>query len=346
MSSDYDKFKWWLGEIEKEESKLSYNVSKIFNSCHLLFKLLEKYNISGEGFSEIGAMIEKFTNSNSFEENIVLFTQLYKKSIEFGFFMIPLPYIETLERMRKTQYHIWQLFADSWYYNKLVRQYNDRRNWPSRYEIARKYGFREKPFIYDNSWYQGPSSVKMIGICGPSCSGKSTSCKSLRPYFGYTLIQLDRFFKKQPGGVCHGYPDWDIEESLMIDRLIACLDQLKHGEPTLIPSKGWTEDFNRLIYPKPIIVIEGFLLFLNNNITSFLDKRVFIDLSEENLLKRRINRDGLQNKEYTIKCVIPHYRKYRQVLLNNTELSINGEDNPAVIRNEIKKIIERMKSSV
>ena len=344
--SDYDKFKWWLAKIEKEEMKLRFNFHKIFNSYHLLFALLEKNNVIGAGFPEIEGMIRKYSDSNHFEENVLLFSQLYKKSIEFGIFMIPLPFFDTIERLRKTQYHIWQLFEDSWHYNKLVRQYNDRLSWPYRRKTAKKYRFEKKPFIYNDYWYQGPSSVKIIGICGPSCSGKSTACKSLRQYFGFNLIQLDQFFKKQAGGICNGYPNWDVENSLMFDRLITCLDQLKHGEPTLIPSEGWTEDFNRLIYPKPIIVVEGFLLFLNNNLNSFFDKRVFIDLSEENILKRRIWRDGVQNKDYTMKCVIPHYLKYKPVLLQNTEVYINGNNDSTVVRNKIKETVEILRSSL
>lgn len=242
--------------------------------------------------------------------------------------------------MRKTQYHIWRLFRRSKQYNILVRQYNDRIHWPSRTEVARAHGFAEKSFFVNNPWYLGPSSIQLIGVCGPSCSGKSTVCRSLLPYFDAQMVQLDRFFRKETAGECNGYTNWETLDSLMIDRFIECLSQLKRGEPTLVPSKGWTEVFDRIVFPKPIIFVEGFLLFLNSDINALFDKKIFIEVHEDSILHRRVKRNGRYAWGYTAECVIPNYVKVRPYLIREANIIIDGDDELANVRHRVKRIVE------
>lgn len=341
MKTTLEKFRWWQSQIAREEERLLYSLHKIFRSYRLQFQLLERYSIDGEGFPEIATRVDRFSVTNSFEENARLFNIVYRRSVEYGLFDLDVPYLDLVERMRKTQYHIWRLFRRSREYNILVRQYNDRIHRPSRAEIARSHGFRERPFIVKKPWYHGPSSVTMIGVCGPSCSGKSTVCRSLVPYFDAQMVQLDRFFRKEAAGRCNGYPNWETLDSLMVDRFIECLRQLKRGEPTLVPSRGWTEVFDRIVYPKPIIFVDGFLLFLNRDLNTLLDRKIFIEVREDSILHRRVQRNGHDAWAYTAKCVVPNYVKVRPALIREADVVIDGDDELAIVRSQVKSIVER-----
>lgn len=341
MKTTLEKFKWWQSQIEREEEQLLYILHKVFRSYRLQFQLLERCSIDGEGFSEIATRIDWFSVTKSFEENARLFNTVYRSSIEYGLFDLDVPFFDLIERMRKTQYHIWRLFRRSKQYNILVRQYNDRIHWPSRAGVARAHGFAERPFFVKKPWYHGPSSVTMIGVCGPSCSGKSTVCRSLVPYFDAEMVQLDRFFRKEAPGTCNGYANWETLDSLMIDRFVECLRQLKRGEPTLVPSKGWTEEFDRLVYPKPIIFVDGFLLYLNSDLNALLDKKIFIEVHEDSILHRRTLRNGKESWGYTARCVVPSYVRVRPDLIREADCVINGEDELANVRRQVKSIVER-----
>lgn len=335
-----EKFRWWASQIEKEEGQLLYILHKIFRSYRLQFQLFDRYSIGGDAVSEIAAHVDIFSTTNTFEENAQLFNAVYRSSIDRGLFEIQVPHFDLIERMRKTQYHIWRLFDKSRHYNTLVRQYNDRIHWPSRYLVAKAFGYNEKSFFVNEPWYHDPSSIQIVGICGPSCSGKSTVCRSLKQYFGAEMVQLDRFFRKETCGRYDGHANWETPDSLMMDRLVDCLHQLKHGEPTLVPSKGWTEVFDRIIYPKPIIFVEGFLLFLNKDLNSQFDVKILINVNEDSILHRRMQRNGAEAWDYTVKCVIPNYVKIRPRLVHKADYIINGDEDPATVRHEVKRIVE------
>lgn len=340
MTTTRDKFRWWSSQIQKQEPELLYILYKIFRSYRMQFELLERHAIVSDGLSTIAAQVDQFSTSKTFEENARLFNSVYRNSIECGLFDIPVPFFDLIERTRKTQYHIWRLFVRSRQYNKVVRQYNDRIHWPSRYLVAKAYGFRERSYFVNHPWYHDPSSIKIIGICGPSCSGKSTVCRSLKPFFDAQMIQLDRFFKKETHGRYNGYSNWEVPESLMFDHLIECLHQLKRGEPTLVPRQGWTEHFDRIIYPKPIIFVEGFLLFVNRELNSLFDKKIFIEISEQSMLDRRVQRNGPEAWDYTAQCVVPNYLKMRPHLIRKADIVINGDDDVVNVMHQVKRIVE------
>lgn len=340
MKTTLEKFKWWQSQIAREEEQLLYILHKIFRSYRLQFQLLERHSIDGDGFEEIAFRVDSFSVTNPFEENARLFNAVYRGSIEYRLFDLDVPYFDLVERMRKTQYHIWRLFRRSKQYNILVRQYNDRIHWPSRAEVAQAHGFAEKSFFVKKPWYHGPSSVTLIGVSGPSCSGKSTVCRSLAPYFDAQMIQLDRFLRKEAAGKCNGYVNWETLDSLMVDRFIECLRQLKRGEPALVPSKGRTEVFDRIVYPKPIIFVDGVLLYLNSDLNALLDKKIFIEVHEDSILHRRTKRNGHDAWGYTFKCVVPHYVRVRPDLIREAEFVIDGDDELMNVRHRVKRIVE------
>lgn len=335
----HEKFVYWSSKIEEQEPKLAYILGKIFNSVNMSVEFLKEEKFRKT--EEINNIAKEYNVSNAFEDNAKVFMKLYNLLIESELFDFFPKRFEALERIRKTQYHIWNLFSEADDYNILVRAYNNRIEWPERKVIAKSGGFTKKTFIFDNSWYKNKKSVIILGVCGPSASGKSTVASLLKYSAQMSIINSDNFFRKFTSQKYRGYDNWEHEDSLMLDELNKCLVQLKNGEPALIPSKGWTEDFDTLIYPAPIIIVEGFLLFLNKNILSNLDYKIFIDLNEENQLTRRMKRDGSHAYPYITKVVIPHYRLYKSELEKKSDVIINGNDSKSEVRDNIKKLMTK-----
>ncbi len=182
--------------------------------------------------------------------------------------------------------------------------------------------------------------VRLIGIAGPSCAGKSTVIECLRDRIPFSLVPLDHFFRKIPAGTLHGFANWEVAESLMLDRLASCLAELRQGEPVLIPREPWTEDFSLRVDPAPLVLVEGFLLFVHEDICDLLDCRVFIDIPEEEQLQRRCMRDTDLDPEYIETVVIPSFRRYRPLLLRNSDMVIDGTRSVEEVADAVKSAIE------
>jgi len=184
--------------------------------------------------------------------------------------------------------------------------------------------------------------VYIIGICGRSCSGKSTVAKRLEVEYGNVAIRIcqDRFFKKQASS-------WESPEALNNYNLIYSLKKLKRGEATHIPSAGWTEIYDQLVEPKPLIIVEGYLLFENTEIVGLLNKKIYIDISDLNMLYRRTKRDNTsKNIDYTMFTVIPESKKYMDKQKASADIIIDGNQNTNVVYNDVYRYLNLLTNSI
>ena len=93
----------------------------------------------------------------------------------------------------------------------------------------------------------------VVGVCGRSCSGKSTIVEALEEKYkgNFLYICQDKFFKVKSD-------NWESPDSLRIDRLIYSIKKLKNGQSTHIPSHRWTEVFDKEVQPHKVIIVEGY----------------------------------------------------------------------------------------
>jgi len=182
----------------------------------------------------------------------------------------------------------------------------------------------------------------IIGICGRSCCGKGSIVEYLakeNPNILY--IKLDKFFKKHTPEKYKGYDNWECNESLRWDRLIYSIKKLKEGKSTHIPSHRWTEEFDKKIYPRKIIIVEGFLLFTNAELVKLFDKKIFIDVSDINILHRRLIREGnINGIDYIKNVVIPYSKKYEDIQKKNADIIIDGNKSKDEIIKELNKYLK------
>lgn len=77
--------------------------------------------------------------------------------------------------------------------------------------------------------------------------------------------------------------------------------------------------------PKPIILVEGFLLLNNEEIRKILDESIYLDIEHDTRWERRVH---FKNKEYEKKVIIPMHekhieptKKYASHIINVSNLS-------------------------
>jgi len=190
----------------------------------------------------------------------------------------------------------------------------------------------------------------IVGIGGPSCSGKGAVIDQIagRNYHALRICQ-DSFFRINSPVQARGYTDIDDPRALMMDEFARVVLSLKEGRGTRLPSRGWTEDFNVEISDaevgrRPLIIVEGFLLYITDELADLFDARIFIDVSDLNILYRRLKRENhFFGLDYTYDIVIPNARRDGPRQRKSADKVINGDQ---AISEVTAQVIEYLNSGI
>ncbi len=155
----------------------------------------------------------------------------------------------------------------------------------------------------------------VIGICGGSGSGKTTLAKKIKDALGTNavLICMDSFYKAQPGTTYEQrcLTNYDHPNSIDIELMIKCIQDLKDGRATDIPIYDFS-DHNRSSQPwehlesAPVIIVEGILLFAFPEAVKLLDRKIFVDTDADIRVLRRVKRD-VNKRGRSIDSVMKQY---------------------------------------
>lgn len=140
----------------------------------------------------------------------------------------------------------------------------------------------------------------IIGICGGTGSGKTTIARKIVEAVGavnVVLIEQDSYYRNlsdMPLDERH-QANFDHPDSLDSDMLVNHILRLKQGltaEMPLYDFKTHTRS-NRIeiIEPKPVVIVEGILIFAEPRVLDLLGIRVFVDTPDDVRLMRRLKRD-------------------------------------------------------
>ena len=140
----------------------------------------------------------------------------------------------------------------------------------------------------------------MIGVAGGSGSGKTYFARALMDSLGSDLcatVYQDSFYIDQSKRFDHdgGAVNFDHPSSLDFDLLAKCVAQLKRGEATELPIYDFATHTRRSettrVEPKPIIIVDGILIFNSEPVRALLDDLIYFDTPESLRFQRRLERD-------------------------------------------------------
>lgn len=154
----------------------------------------------------------------------------------------------------------------------------------------------------------------LIGIAGGTGSGKTTLAKRLKNTFGDDVVLLcqdfyynsfDSLTFEERKKLNFDHPD-AFDNSLLIEQL----KTLKNLKPIDRPTYSFVE-YKRLDEtvkeePKPVIILEGILIFENPELAELMDIKVFVDTDADIRLTRRLMRD-IHERGRNLDSVINQY---------------------------------------
>jgi uridine kinase len=155
----------------------------------------------------------------------------------------------------------------------------------------------------------------IIGICGGTGSGKTTVANRILETVSaddVIFLQQDSYYRN-----LNDMPldyrqevNFDHPDALDNDLLVKHIRRLKSGAPVELPIYDF-KTHSRLaetlhVEPKPIIIVEGILIFADARILEEMDIKIFVDTPDDIRFIRRLRRD-IAERGRTAESVIEQY---------------------------------------
>ena len=182
--------------------------------------------------------------------------------------------------------------------------------------------------------------MRLIGIAGPSCSGKSTIAKELGKRKEALVISMDRYFKDSKEWSGH----WETPEAINIEEFYRDLRLIRKDQETTIPKyqmRYMRRTGTERVKPRESNIFEGFLLFTDKRIRDCLDIKIYVDITPEEQLKRRKARQPDLDETYFWEKIVSEYERYGLPTRQYADHIIDGSQAIQSIQSEIGLLLSR-----
>ncbi|NCB64173.1 MAG: uridine kinase [Clostridia bacterium] len=156
--------------------------------------------------------------------------------------------------------------------------------------------------------------VMVIGIAGGTGSGKTTLTQRLKERFGgdVSVLYHDNYYKahydmpyEERAQLNYDHPD-----AFDTQRMIEDLKALRAGKTIQCPVYDYTlhnrSEETVEVRPTKVIIVEGILIFQNEELRSLMDIKIFVDTDADVRILRRITRD-VKKRGRSLDSVVAQY---------------------------------------
>ena len=194
----------------------------------------------------------------------------------------------------------------------------------------------------------------IIGIAGGSGSGKTTLTENIANHFQnrISVLRHDDYYLSQTdiAPEARAHTNYDHPSAFDTSLLIEHLDRLRAGQAIDCPIYDYTihdrSDKTRRVESTDVILLEGILIFENQELLKRLDMKIFVDTDADVRIIRRVLRD-VKERGRTLDSVIrqylstvkPMHEAFVEPSKKNADIIIpEGGQNPVAIQMLIQKI--------
>src|SRR5208337_1201299 len=195
-----------------------------------------------------------------------------------------------------------------------------------------------------------PDGIYLIGIAGPSGSGKSFLAKHLKAALKADVLELDRYYHdlshlplEQRARI-----NFDAPESLEHELLIEQVSRLRNRQTVQLPVYDFTTHTRsartEALQPSKVVIVEGLFTLHWPGLRELLGTKVYVDLSDEVCLTRRKARD-VRERGRTPESVVEQYqatvapmaRRYVHPTIAHADVVVMGTER---IEDAVARVLE------
>ena len=157
--------------------------------------------------------------------------------------------------------------------------------------------------------------ILVIGIAGGTGSGQTTLMKRIVEQFGdvVTVLSHDNYYRRLDHLELEERRkvNYDEPQALETELMSRHLELLRQGQAIDCPVYDFAQH-NRSnetthIVPRQVIIVEGILIFENEDLRNLMDIRIFVDTDADIRLCRRIKRD-VTKRGRSMESVLEQYQ--------------------------------------
>jgi len=181
----------------------------------------------------------------------------------------------------------------------------------------------------------------VIGIAGPSCSGKSGLARELQQRLEShdpVIFPLDAYYRdlSHLSRTEGDKRNFDTPDALEWPLLEEHFTRLRHGETIERPVYNFARHIREPdgvpLGPAGLIIVEGLFALLSDSMRKRYDLSVYLEIEEEVSFNRRLDRDvtergidrDLVERQFT-ETVLPMARKFVAPTISHANLLLDGE---------------------
>ena len=200
----------------------------------------------------------------------------------------------------------------------------------------------------------------IIGISGGTAAGKSFVIEALKDYFNgkILVISQDQYFKGENVRRLDRWERANLDQpgAFNNELLVRHLNDLISGKTVLAPVYDYHAHKQLKtkvpLEPKPIIVLEGILIFNDPKIREKLDWKVYLEAAPDIRLARRLLRDieergvtieNLRSSiEWYVQIVRPMHDKYIHPMKKYADIRLDTDKGSLKAANVVKELIKEV----
>lgn len=204
------------------------------------------------------------------------------------------------------------------------------------------------------------SDILVVGIAGGSGSGKTTLTNNLMERFGdrVAIVHHDNYYRAHDDLTYEERTklNYDCPEAFESEMMAEHLALLRQGRSVHCPVYDFTvhnrSGETELIVPKPVILVEGILIFAIPEFLDLMDIKVFVDTDADVRLARRVLRD-VEERGRTVRSIVdqwqstvkPMHEMYVEPSKKNADIIIpEGGQNPVALDLLVGRIERHLKA--
>lgn len=155
----------------------------------------------------------------------------------------------------------------------------------------------------------------IIGVAGGTGSGKTTVVAEMVRAVGtehIAVIEHDSYYRDHSELPLEerALLNYDHPNALETDLLVLHLQALRAGRAVEVPSYNFSShartEITRIVYPARVILVDGILIFVDEQLRELMDVKVFVDTASDLRFIRRLERD-LKERGRSMDSVVEQY---------------------------------------